>query len=76
MEEEQEKAKVWEDDDEEVEEDEAAPGVTAVTKVKNITDLRPAEMARLEHRFKDINGSNGLNQEDFEAVCVVEYDMT
>ena len=59
------KVEVWEDDEDD-EDDDANP---ATTKIKNITDLRPAEMARLEYRFKDEHGAGrGLRRDEFEAV--------
>ena len=61
LEEEQTNEQAWQDDDNDDDDDDDL----GAQKVKNITDLRPSEMARLEHRFK---GGSGLVRQDFEAV--------
>ena len=60
-------AKVWEEDEED-EDEGSSRDRDGKPKVKNITDLRPAEMSRLEHRFKKKGAEHGLVREDFEAV--------
>jgi hypothetical protein len=71
MEAEQAAKEMWEDSDPDDDEGgvQGGKGQAGRKKVKNITDLKPSEMARLEHRFKDEGGASGggLTRDTFEA---------